>query len=61
MDDRRVPQPAPDYTTAFLAMAGLILFMALFTLAALAGWGWVLLVSLAAETGLRRVRRPHRT
>ena len=52
---------APDYTTAFLATFGVILFMALLTLAALAGTLAMLAAALGVDLSIRglghRLRR----
>lgn len=50
---RPPPQPAPDYTNAFLVTSALILFMAFLTLAATKGFVWVLLSATLIELGLR--------
>ncbi len=42
---------APDYTNAFLAMSGLILFMTFFVMAAALGYLWVFLTAF----GLNKV------
>ncbi len=47
-------QPAPDFTAAFLATLGLMLFMALLVLAAL--WGWAAVAM--ASVGFDRLARP---
>ena len=52
---RRYPGRVQDYTNAFLATAGLILFMAFFTIAATLGIVWVML-SAALLDGLIRLR-----
>ena len=46
-----------DYTLAFLVTAGVTLFMALLTLAAVKGFAWVL-VAAAALDGLIRLLAP---
>ncbi|GGL79279.1 hypothetical protein [Wenxinia marina] len=61
MDERTPPGRVPDYTAAFLATTGVILFMAFLTLAAVAGFVWVLLTAAMCEAGVRlrslRMRR----
>ena len=52
---RRYPDRVEDYTNAFLATAGMILFMAFFTIAATVGIVWVML-SAALLDGLIRLR-----
>ena len=50
----RYPQRVENYTNAFLTTAGLILFMAFFTIAATVGFVWVML-SAALIDGLIRL------
>jgi hypothetical protein len=50
---RTFPNRVENYTNTFLAMAGLILFMALFTLAATMGFVWVLLSAAGINASLR--------
>lgn len=52
---RHYPNRVENYTTAFLVTAGLILFMAFFTLAATKGFLWVVL-SAALIDGLIRLK-----
>ncbi len=47
-------QPAPDFTAAFLATLGLLLFMMLLTVAAI--WGWVGV--MLGAWGFDRLARP---
>ena len=42
-----------DYTNAFLVTAGVTLFMALFTLAAVKGWIWVLVTAVGLDGAIR--------
>ena len=51
---RHDPRRVENYTNAFLMTAGIILFMAFFTIAAIAGIIWVLL-SAAFLDGLIRI------
>jgi len=53
---RRFPDRVEDYTSAFLVTAGMILFMAFFTIAATLGIVWVML-SAALLDGLIRLRQ----
>ena len=55
MTDR--PAAAPNYTNAFLVTSGGILFMAFFTLAALAGFVWVMLTAVGIERVIRWLGR----
>ena len=51
--------PAPDYTNAFLGTLGLILFLALWTIAALCGTLWVAVTGAALNAciaGLGRLK-----
>jgi hypothetical protein len=52
---RKPYKSVENYTNAFLVTAGLVLFMAFFTLAATKGFVWVLL-SAALIDGLIRLR-----
>lgn len=52
---RRYPNRVENYTSAFLATAGMILFMAFFTLAATVGFVWVVLSAVLLD-GLIRLR-----
>ncbi len=52
---RHQPERVQNYTTAFLVMSGVILFMAFLTLAATKGFMWVVL-SAALIDGLIRLR-----
>lgn len=52
---RRYPSRVENYTNAFLGMAGLILFMAFWTLAATKGIVWVMVLA-ALMDGLIRLR-----
>ena len=49
--------PAPDYTSAFLATLGVLLFMGLLTMAALWGWVGVLLGALGFDKLARPIAR----
>ena len=50
---RTYPKRVENYTNAFLVTAGVILFMAFFTLAALMGFVWVLLAAALIHGTLR--------
>ena len=50
------PEPVPDFTNAFLAMAWGILFMAFWTIASIFGFLWVALSATAIDVVLRRLR-----
>ncbi|MGR3633600.1 hypothetical protein [Limimaricola soesokkakensis] len=54
-------QPAPDFTDAFLATLGVLLFMGLLTVAAIWGWAGVVFGALGfdrlAQPLARRARR----
>jgi len=50
---RQYPQAVENYTTAFLVTAGLILFMAFFTLAAVKGIVWVMLSAAGIDAIIR--------
>ncbi len=52
---RRQVGRVENYTNAFLAVSGLILFMAFFTLAATKGFVWVVLTAAGLD-GLIRLR-----
>ena len=52
--------PAPNYTQAFLVTLGFLLFMTFWTIAAFAGFIWVLLSAVAIDRAIllgRRLRR----
>lgn len=56
-DDR---SPAPNYSQAFLVTLGFLLFMTFWTIAALAGFIWVLLSAAAIDRAIlfgARLRR----
>lgn len=57
MSHREPPGRAPDFTTAFLVTLGGILFMAFFTLAALAGFVAVLICAAGLDLALRLAAR----
>ena len=57
MSQRRYPEPAPNYTDAFLATFGLILFMAFWVIAALAGYLWVALIATGLDRSFRLIGR----
>lgn len=50
---RHYPQKVENYTNAFLVTAGLTLFMAFFTLAAVKGIVWVMLAAALIDTFIR--------
>ena len=50
---RHHPEPAPNYTDAFLATLGVIFFMAFWVIAAVAGFLWVALVATTLERGFQ--------
>lgn len=52
---RPPPRPVENYTGPFLATLGLILFMAFFTIAAVAGFIWVVLTGALIERGIRLI------
>ncbi|MEM9351171.1 MAG: hypothetical protein AAGA47_12995 [Pseudomonadota bacterium] len=47
------PKEAPNYTGAFLASFGVLLFMALWVIAGLFGFIWVILSAVIAEVAYR--------
>ena len=57
MSYRKHPEPAPNYTDAFLATLGLILFMAFWVIAALAGYLWVAIVATGLDRSFRLLAR----
>ena len=57
MSEEHIPRAVEDYTTPFLVVMAGITFMALWTVAALAGTVWMLATAGAAELILRRFRR----
>lgn len=50
---RRYPRRVENYTKPFLVTSGVILFMAFWTLAALAGFVWVIMSAALIELALR--------
>lgn len=50
---RQYPRRVENYTNAFLMTAGLILFMAFFTMAATVGIVWVMLSAVLIDTAIR--------
>ena len=50
---RRYPQTVENYTTPFLVITGVTLFMAFFTLAAVKGIVWVMLSAALIDTFIR--------
>ena len=54
---RHHPQPVEDYTNAFLASFGLLLFMAFWVIATVAGFLWVVLVATGLDRAFRLIRR----
>lgn len=52
---RRSPKRVENYTNSFLIMTGVILFMGFFTLAAVAGFAWVLTCAALIEIGFRTI------
>ena len=51
------PQPVENYTDAFFATAGGILFMVFWLLAALAGFLWVAATATALNVGIGCLKR----
>ncbi len=51
------PRAVENFTTAFLAMSGLLLFVALWTLAALAGFLWVGIAAVVLDRAIGRLPR----
>lgn len=47
------PEPVEDYTNAFLTTFGVIVFMALWVIAAIAGFLWVAITATALDRGFR--------
>jgi hypothetical protein len=47
------PRRVEDYTTPFLWMVGVLLFMVFWTIAAVAGFFWVLISAAGIELALR--------
>ncbi|MCO4846741.1 MAG: hypothetical protein KC448_02075 [Yoonia sp.] len=50
LNDHR--QPAPDYTDAFLWTFGVIIFMLLCTITAIAGYAWVAVTTLLLDRAI---------
>ncbi|MFQ6551604.1 hypothetical protein AAD018_004560 [Aestuariibius insulae] len=48
---------APDYTNAFMAMSGLILFMTFFVIAAAVGYLWVFLTAFGLNKMIALISR----
>lgn len=51
------PQPVENYTDAFLATSGGILFMAFWVIAAFAGYLWVAIIAFSINLGISRLSR----
>jgi hypothetical protein len=47
------PRRVENYTTPFLWMVGVLLFMVFWTIASAAGFAWVLISATGIELGLR--------
>ena len=54
---RQYPKRVENYTMPFLVMAGVTLFMAFFTIAATAGFLWVVMSAALIDIGLRGAER----
>lgn len=46
---REQPEPVQNYTDAFFAMLGVILFMVFWTIAAVAGYVWVFVTAFGVD------------
>lgn len=57
---RHYPEPVEDYTNAFLATFGLLLFMAFWVIATIAGFIWVVLVATGLDRSFRMIGRNRR-
>ena len=57
MSQRSHPKEVEDYTGAFLASLGLLLFMVLWTIAAVAGMIWAVVTGLGLDTVIKRLPR----
>ena len=58
MDQQRSPMgSAPNYTNAFLAVMGGLIFMTLWVVAAAMGFIWVVFGAAMADIGLKAVQR----
>lgn len=53
MHIRPPPKPVEDYTNAFLVSFGVVLFMVLWLIAAVAGFVWVLVTGYAVNRVIR--------
>ncbi|MEL6549817.1 MAG: hypothetical protein AAFQ54_06165 [Pseudomonadota bacterium] len=53
-DENFTPKEAPNYTNAFLAIMLPIAFFALWIIAGLFGFAWVILSAMGAEVAYRR-------
>lgn len=53
MHTRPPPKPVEDYTNAFLVSFGVVLFMVLWLIAAVAGFVWVLVTGYAVNRVIR--------
>lgn len=54
---RPPPQPVENYTNAFLASVGVILFMGFWVLATVAGFFWVAVTAALIDWGVKLRRR----
>lgn len=55
MYDRPPPEPVEDYTSAFLVSFGIVLFMALWAIAVVAGFVWGLATGVAINRAIRLI------
>ena len=58
MSDRFHAKEAPNYTNAFLTVAGVQIFMAFWVILAAWGISWVLLIALGLDYLIKLLRRP---
>ena len=58
MSERFHAKAAPNYTNAFLIVAGFQTFMAFWVILAAWGISWVLLIALGIDYGIKALRRP---
>lgn len=57
MSQRPHPKEVEDYTGAFLASSGLLLFMVLWTIAAVAGMIWAIVTGLGLDRVIKSLPR----
>ena len=57
MSEREPPREVENYTNAFLVSFGVLLFMAFWTLATLAGFIWVLITGAVLNQAIRLIAR----